>query len=241
MQSLGRKLKMAEVILRNDPNANHEYLFIRSLDTFITAAQKLLLGADSTAIRDKPTRITLQEMNGVTQDDRARIAEVIKQHGHFPFFDCAYQGLASGDLLRDAWVVRHFVEQGLELSFAQSFAKNIGIPMQRQLLNTSQVNLLSFTGLKSQSLPAYRVRIASCVLNDLALFAQWEEELRIMSGRLSGMHREVQRQLEARVRGPGSVLINYWTIDGRVSVAGLNTKNCGYFVEAVDKTVCGSV
>lgn len=45
----------------------------------------------------------------------------------FPFFDSAYQGFASGDLDRDAWAVRHFVQRGFELVCAQSYAKNFGL------------------------------------------------------------------------------------------------------------------
>lgn len=55
------------------------------------------------------------------------IAEMMKAKEHFPFFDCAYQGFASGDLDRDAWAVRYFVREGFELFVAQSFAKNFGL------------------------------------------------------------------------------------------------------------------
>jgi len=44
-----------------------------------------------------------------------------------PFFDCAYQGFASGDLDKDARIVRYFVDRGFELFCAQSFAKNFGL------------------------------------------------------------------------------------------------------------------
>lgn len=55
------------------------------------------------------------------------MAEIMKEKQHFPFFDCAYQGFASGDLDRDAWPVRYFVSQGFEMCIAQSFAKNLGL------------------------------------------------------------------------------------------------------------------
>lgn len=45
----------------------------------------------------------------------------------FPFFDVSAQGLASGDLDRDAWAVRLFVNKGFELLCAQSFSKNFGL------------------------------------------------------------------------------------------------------------------
>ena len=34
----------------------------------------------------------------------------MKKKSLLPFFDCAYQGFASGDLERDAWAVRYFIK-----------------------------------------------------------------------------------------------------------------------------------
>lgn len=39
----------------------------------------------------------------------------------------AYQGFASGDIDRDAWAVRYFIEQGHNIMLSQSFAKNMGL------------------------------------------------------------------------------------------------------------------
>ena len=41
--------------------------------------------------------------------------------------DTAYQGFVSGDPDEDAWAVRYFVSEGLEVLIAQSFAKNFGL------------------------------------------------------------------------------------------------------------------
>lgn len=45
----------------------------------------------------------------------------------FPLLDYAYLGLVSGDIDKDAFAVRHFVSQGIELALSQSFAKNFGL------------------------------------------------------------------------------------------------------------------
>lgn len=50
---------------------------------------------------------------------------------HFPFFDMAYQGFASGNLDRDARAIRIFLEDGHLIGCAQSFAKNMGLYGQR--------------------------------------------------------------------------------------------------------------
>lgn len=62
-----------------------------------------------------------------SQEQWTQIATVVKEGKLFPFFDIAYQGFASGDLIKDAWAVRYFVDEGIELFCAQSFAKNFGL------------------------------------------------------------------------------------------------------------------
>lgn len=62
-----------------------------------------------------------------SQDQWKAIADLMEARKLFPFFDCAYQGFASGDLDKDSWAVKYFVERGFELLCAQSFAKNFGL------------------------------------------------------------------------------------------------------------------
>uniref|UniRef100_A0A1I7WPR4 aspartate transaminase n=1 Tax=Heterorhabditis bacteriophora TaxID=37862 RepID=A0A1I7WPR4_HETBA len=67
------------------------------------------------------------------------------------FFDIAYQGFATGDPDADAWAIRHFVKQGLEVIVAQSFAKNFGLYNERVGNLTVVVNDPSvLPGIKSQ-------------------------------------------------------------------------------------------
>lgn len=46
----------ADAILHHDPNLNHEYLPITGLPEYTSAAQRLIFGADSPAIREKRVR-----------------------------------------------------------------------------------------------------------------------------------------------------------------------------------------
>ena len=55
----------------------------------------------------------------------------MKRNSLIPFFDSAYQGFASGDLEKDAWPIRYFMEQGFQMIVAQSFAKNMGLYGER--------------------------------------------------------------------------------------------------------------
>lgn len=66
-----------------------------------------------------------------TVDEWKQIAEVMKKNSLIPFFDSAYQGFATGDLDKDAWPIRYFIDQGFQMLLAQSFAKNMGLYGER--------------------------------------------------------------------------------------------------------------
>ncbi|KAH8681704.1 aminotransferase class I and II [Xylariales sp. PMI_506] len=212
-----------------------------------------------------------------TFDQWKEIAEIVRAKGHFPFFDTAYQGFATGDLQKDNAAVRYFVEQGFELVIAQSFAKNFGLygeragcfhvvtgpgPDAEKTISriASQLAILQRSEISNP--PLYGARIASTVLNDPALYAEWEENLRTMSGRIISMRKALRAKLEElgtpgtwnhitdqigmfsftglseaqvlKIREDAHV---YMTKNGRISMAGLNTRNIDYFAKAVDKVV----
>ncbi|PKX98784.1 aspartate aminotransferase [Aspergillus novofumigatus IBT 16806] len=337
-------VKKADEAIRKDPDLNHEYLPIKGLPDFTSAAQKLIVGADSAAIREKRV-CTLQAISGtgalhlgalflakfhpvppkvylssptwanhhqiftnvglklanypyfsaktksldfdgmlgalreappgsiivlhacahnptgvdLTQDQWKQVAVVLRERQHFPFFDTAYQGFASGDLSRDSWAIRYFVDEGFELCIAQSFAKNFGLYAANAHI-ASQLAILQRSEISNP--PAYGARIASRILNDPQLFAEWEEDLRTMSGRIAEMRKGLRERLEAKGT-PGNwehitsqigmfsftglteeqvkILREKWhvymTKNGRISMAGLNTHNIDYFAEAVDSVV----
>ena len=60
-----------------------------------------------------------------TQEQWVQISDVVKERKHYPFFDMAYQGFASGNTSLDAFAVRKFIKEGHNLCLAQSFAKNM--------------------------------------------------------------------------------------------------------------------
>lgn len=55
----------------------------------------------------------------------------MKKNNLIPYFDSAYQGFATGDLEKDAWPIRYFIEQGFQMIISQSFAKNMGLYGER--------------------------------------------------------------------------------------------------------------
>lgn len=358
-------VKKADEILRNDPEANHEYLPIAGLTALTSKAAELLLGQSAPAIAEKRTA-SVQTISGTgavhlgalflarfyknqgtnrtvyvsnptwanhhqiftnvglpiatypyfsketkgldfdgmkaaleqapdgsivllhacahnptgvdpTPEQWRELAALLKAKKHLPFFDTAYQGFASGDLDRDAGAIRLFVEQGFELVIAQSFAKNFGLYGQRagcfhyvaspaaDAVETttrvaSQLAILQRSEISNP--PIYGARIASIVLNDPALFAEWQENLRTMSGRIIDMRNKLRAKLE-ELGTPGqwnhitdqigmfsftglsepqvlklrSDYHIYMTKNGRISMAGLNSRNVDYVAAAVDKVV----
>ena len=65
-----------------------------------------------------------------SEEQWKQISNVVKEKKHYPFFDMAYQGFASGDTTRDALAVRHFQAEGHEFCLAQSFAKNMVLTLK---------------------------------------------------------------------------------------------------------------
>ena len=141
-----------------------------------------------------------------TQDQWKAISDAVKAGGHFPFFDMAYQGFASGDTDKDAFALRYFLEQGHTPCLAQSFAKNMGLygervgafsivtasPEEKTKID-SQVKIL-VRPLYSNP-PVHGARIASAILNDPALNKQWLGEVKDMAERIIKMRALLKENL----------------------------------------------
>ncbi|KAI8065814.1 pyridoxal phosphate-dependent transferase, partial [Gongronella butleri] len=110
--------------------------------------------------------------------------------------------------------------------------------------------------------PAYGSRIVDIVLNDPALYAEWKDNLKYMSGRIIDMRQKLF-DLLVELKTPGTwnhivdqigmfsftglkapqvkVMIEkyhiYLTDNGRVSMAGLSNSNVEYFARAIDDVV----
>jgi aspartate aminotransferase len=179
-----------------------------------------------------------------TQEQWKQIASVIRSKSHFPFFDCAYQGFASGDLNADAWPIHYFIKQGFELCIAQSFAKNFGLYGERagsfHFVAAPGPDATSTVGRIASQLaiiqrseisnpPAYGAKIASLILNDKELFAMWEQDLCTMSGRIIEMRKGLQERLE-KMGTPGN-WDHITSQIGMFSFTGLTEKQVGILRE----------
>lgn len=220
------------IYLSNPTWANHNQIFsnvqlpVAQYPYFDKSTKGLDFNGMTKTLKDAPERSVIllhacaHNPTGVdpTREQWKEIASIMKAKSQFPFFDCAYQGFASGDLDQDAWAVRYFIEQGFELCIAQSFAKNFGLYGERAgcfhfvtspgsdaqgtiRRVASQLAILQRSEISNP--PAYGARIASTILNDEKLFKEWEENLKTMSGRIKEMRTALRSRLE-ELRTPGT-------------------------------------
>ena len=141
-----------------------------------------------------------------TFEEWQKIADVMKQKKLIPYFDSAYQGFASGDLIKDAAAIRYFDEQGFTFLVSQSFAKNMGLYGERVgALHVVTPDKDSAARVLSQlkqviranisSPPIHGARIAERVLSDAANFQQWREELNAVANRIISMRTALRNKL----------------------------------------------
>lgn len=203
------------------------------------------------------------------QEQWKELSEIVKQKQLFPFFDMAYQGFASGDISKDAYAVRYFVNEGHKIMLAQSFAKNMGLYGER----TGAFSIISenkeeaarvMSQLKILIRPMYSnppihgALIAAKILSDQSLRSQWLVEVKGMADRIIGVRKKLRENLKKEgsqknwshitdqigmfcftglTQPQVEKLIKdfsvYLTKDGRISMAGVTSKNVGYLAHAI--------
>lgn len=197
------------------------------------------------------------------------ISDTIKDRNLLPFFDCAYQGFASGDARKDAAPLRLFVEEGHKLALVQSFSKNFGLYGQRVgalsvVADSKEEAMKVQSQLKIRIRPSYSnpprhgARIVSTILNDEELTEEFVEECKGMADRINSMRIRLRNKLEelgssrswdhitrqigmfaysGMSKEEVETLRNkhhiYCTLDGRVSMAGITSKNVDYVAESI--------
>jgi aspartate aminotransferase len=142
-----------------------------------------------------------------TPEQWKQIEAAVKAKGHFAFFDMAYQGFASGDIHKDAFAVRYFVEQGHNICLSQSFAKNMGLygerigafsmvcaDVEERKRVDSQIKILVRPMYSNP--PIHGARIAAEILNTPALYDQWLVEVKDMADRIITMRALLKENLE---------------------------------------------
>lgn len=149
-----------------------------------------------------------------TREQWHQLADIFESKGHLAFFDCAYQGFASGDLDGDAYSVRHFVSRKtIPVVICQSFAKNAGLYGERvgalhvvsatQQQNDAVLSQLSVIQRSEISNPpAFGARVVSMILNDASLWSQWQSDVKEMAGRIISMRTALHDLLTNKLKTP---------------------------------------
>jgi len=136
------------------------------------------------------------------------LAQLVQEKHLFTFFDCAYQGFASGDIDKDAWPIRMFIQRGIEMLCSQSFAKNFGLYAERigalhiicsseKTANAARSQIKTIIRANYSNPPVHGALVVSIVLSDPTLFQEWVAELKLMSGRIHNMRQQLYETLKA--------------------------------------------
>ena len=138
------------------------------------------------------------------------IADVCQEKKHIPFFDVAYQGFASGDLIKDAAAPRMFAERGMEMMVTQSYSKNLGLYAERiGALNLIVANkevagrVLSQVKRIARAMysnpPVHGARIVAEIVQNDELFAEWNKEMGAMADRIMSVRQALVEALDKRM------------------------------------------
>lgn len=209
-----------------------------------------------------------------TAEQWREIAEIFRAKRHFAFFDSAYQGFVTGNPDTDAFAVRLFESAGIPMLVCQSFAKNAGLYGERigalHVLTgnsheatavSSQLDLITRSEISMP--PAYGARLVERILRQPELRAEWDANIKTMSGRIIEMRKSLYDLLTNKYKTPGSwehivsqkgmfsfLGINpqqcqrmedeghiYLVKTGRISMAGLNPSNLDHVAQWIDRVV----
>jgi len=176
-----------------------------------------------------------------TAEQWGQIADIMLQKKHYAFFDCAYQGFASGDLDRDAAAVRLFEQKGVPMLVCQSFAKNAGLYGERVgALHVVGVTAEATERIKSQlsvlqrseisNPPSYGAQVMARILNDETLFSEWRRDIKTMASRIIDVRQQLRDLLTNELKTPGS-WDHITSQIGMFSFTGLNTEQSQALVE----------
>ncbi|WOJ95168.1 amino acid aminotransferase [Congregibacter variabilis] len=207
----------------------------------------------------------------LSQEQWSIIGDMAEAQGFMPFIDIAYQGLGDG-LDEDAAGLRQLAERLPEMIIAASCSKNMGLYRERtgctMFLCRDKKNadaLLSQAKVAARRVysmpPAHGALLASAVLADDDLTANWQAELRGMCDRINGLRSDLVEKLQTATgrdfefiraeKGMFSFLglsgeqvqtlrddySVYMLGSSRINVAGVNARNIDYLADSIAKVL----
>lgn len=142
-----------------------------------------------------------------TMEQWGHVSKLMTDKKLLPFFDCAYQGFASGNAPLDAAAIRMFVEDGHHLAVVQSFSKNFGLYGDR----VGALSVVTGNEKEAQSVlsqlkivirpsysnpPRYGSQIVSVILSDPKMTTDFIDQCAAMASRIGTMRHQLRENLE---------------------------------------------
>lgn len=208
-----------------------------------------------------------------TPEQWAEISSLMKKRHLLPFFDCAYQGFASGDASQDAFAIRMFIEDGHSLATVQSFSKNFGLYGQRvgalsvvtqdpgeadRVLSQMKMTIRPMYS----NPPKHGSDIVKTILSDETRKINFMNECQDMAWRINDMRNKLRSALEEGSQDRSWEHITkqigmfaysgltksevealrdkhhiYCTLDGRISMAGVTSRNVDYIANSIKDVI----
>nr|XP_056716874.1 putative aspartate aminotransferase, cytoplasmic 2 [Euleptes europaea] len=177
---------------------------------------------------------------GLKPQEWETVAATMEKKQLFPFFNIESQGLASGNLDRDAWALRHFVGQGFELLCAQSFSKTFGLydELVGNLIVVTKNNetLIRIHSQMERQMStmwgwpgSLGARVIAMVLNSPALLYEWKLSLRMVVERIMLIREKLKEQL--RILGTPGSWEHLTAQSGMCSFIGLSSSQVEFLVK----------
>lgn len=135
------------------------------------------------------------------------ISQILKDRQILIFFDMAYQGFGSGSFYKDSFPVRHFIKDGHQVVFAQSYSKNMGLYSVRVgavtfMVDDEEEKYSLLTQLRHSALcmylepPIHGSRVVEEIFKSTHLKLEWENEVKMMHERIHKMRHLLKQKLE---------------------------------------------
>lgn len=201
------------------------------------------------------------------------ILDVCQKRNLYIMFDSAYQGFASGDLVKDGLGLNKLLARGMECMVFQSFSKNMGLYGERtgcchvfcpsaDIAAAVKSQLCLIVRPMYSNPPGHGAFLVAKILGDPALRSEWHAEVKGMADTIQVRRDLLYKELK-RLKTPGNwdhvinqigmfsftglspeqvaVMISkhhiYMLNNGRISCAGLTTKNIAHVAASIHDVV----
>lgn len=170
-----------------------------------------------------------------TDEQWREMSQILKRKNVLCFFDMAYQGFASGCVERDAFAVRHFINEGHRVVFAQSYSKNMGMYSVRVggctfMVDTQEESEAIMRQLKQLIMccygepPIHGSQVVEEIFRDENLHQMWRDELKMMCTRIVKMRHLLKSKLDEI--GSSRDWSHVLKQQGMFFYSGLNVEQC---------------